>query len=290
MFKQSNRSRAIPGGYQAPFNRASVRRQFFSAIKRHCSEVLDSLRANVLPVFYRVHDTPNELPSNFNDILVVATWSWARKFHLVGDPPWAGEQVRNLPTFIPSPDVEFFFSWVYWAAYGTLQAWSQLTPPKREEELDWTLPCRDWNFIDWCYESNQAVVESLFESNQSQLAVTHLFHYTDWHPLRETRAQTKKRILEEVCHQLDKKLDQAETLFCDMGFEKAQRVTALEHFDWLAKYQVQELPFAKIARHSGLVREQKTVAHGVKSAAELVIGPGWQHWLRPGKPGRPRKS
>jgi hypothetical protein len=72
-----------------------------------------------------------------------------------------------------------------------------------------------------------------------------------------------------------------------MGIQDAPKVTALEHFDWLVKYKIREIPYGQIAKGDQNKPEQQSVADGVKSAAELVIGPEYKEWLRPGKPGRP---
>jgi hypothetical protein len=100
-------------------------------------------------------------------------------------------------------------------------------------------------------------------------------------------------MLKELKVQLETTLDGAtrvHDILRRSGAVQLPTVIALEHFDRLVKYQIREMPFGQIAREDENGTGQQGIADGVKRAAELVIGPDFKDWLRPGKPGRPRKS
>jgi len=155
--------------------------------------------------------------------------------------------------------------------------------------LTWTLPNRDCDLglildgvkhLDRQLEAVVSAEETLTEYE---------FRATMWNPYSETRAECIRRVLQKVKRDLEAVLDRTEHLCQAVGLEKTPRVTAREHFDWLVLYQVQGVPFSQIGQRENPTREPQSIADGVKTAAAHVIGPGWERWLRPGRPGRPRK-
>ncbi|MFL5530789.1 MAG: hypothetical protein ACJ8BC_02270, partial [Gemmatimonadales bacterium] len=59
-----------------------------------------------------------------------------------------------------------------------------------------------------------------------------------WNPLNETRDKFTKRTLERIERELERKLDQTESLMAAVGNQKAPGTVSTDHFDWLVQYQV----------------------------------------------------
>src|SRR5262249_17328518 len=64
------------------------------------------------------------------------------------------------------------------------------------------------------------------------------FRSPGWSAVHEKRGQARARILSELQTQLDERLDQVENELEKDGKERVPRKVAVEHFDWLALYQV----------------------------------------------------
>jgi hypothetical protein len=137
---------------------------------------------------------------------------------------------------------------------------------------------------------------------------TYTFRVDGWNMLEEKRGEAQERITKELAEQLLQRLEVQERIAAMVGLEKQPRVVQEEHFDWLASYQVGKESKYQIAKaiaersasyraattrdqKAALLRsEEKKVAKGIASAAELVIGPDWKSWLVPGQPGRPKQA
>ena len=299
MPKSADRGLLLPGEYQWPHDRSHAYRLFFDAIQRLSPEVLQSLRDDVLPVFCMLSEAATHPPLPTDDLLMGNILGWAQKYHLVGSEhnsrtgsgaeklraPLRGAAKDLDPNSFP-PDMQFFLNWVLFAAYGTLKVWAS---EGDGTALAWTLPrrgCQLGLILD--HEHLDRAADELF-SDLSEGLPEYQFHCASWDPQCETRPACIDRILAEVKRQLEPMLDKEENTYQFFGFERTPRLTAKEHFDWLVRYQVQGVRFQRIGRESAVKRETQTIADGVKDAAEHVIGPGWQTWLRPGRPGRPHK-
>jgi hypothetical protein len=185
--------------------------------------------------------------------------------------------------------MKFFLGWVLFAAYGTLRTWAVRRRPPAQ--LQWTLPPRDCELMnlagatDLDYEA-VAMCTPVPEEAPPQ----YHFHAGVWHPFQETREECAQRVLKDVRRQLEAQLDKDEKVFSDLGgFQPTRRVTAERHFDWLTAFQVQLKPLLQIAKRCSPPTTTPSVWEGVRAAAERVIGPGWEEWLRPAQIGRPRK-
>jgi hypothetical protein len=119
-----------------------------------------------------------------------------------------------------------------------------------------------------------------------------------WRIGDESRADAEERILQDLKKQLRDRMAEHESIARLVGYVKTPRILQSDHFDWLALYQVKGLSKYRVAKTVGAsnatpsrVRaNEKKVAKGIENAAELVIGPSWRLWLRPGTPGRPKSS
>jgi hypothetical protein len=116
-----------------------------------------------------------------------------------------------------------------------------------------------------------------------------------WDVRRETRTDAKKRIMDEVERQVERHLDEQERIAKLLYFDPSPDKQKREHYAWLVLYQIEEMRYAAVARkvNEGRGSEpltENTIRIGIKDAANLIIGPGWQDWLRPGEPGRPKRS
>jgi hypothetical protein len=231
--------------------------------------------------------------------LLLVILIWAAEYHLFPrnpDPlpeensgPREGSSLSDLFRKA-NPDAvdNFFWAWLLFAAYATLRAWSEL--PDEPAALHRTLPHCD--FPLWRFANGKQALEAWVEEMlrpQAYEPPQFDFRTAEWRPTQATRAQYIDRVLGEVRSELEKELDRYERICRRLGFEKATKATAEAHFEWLALYQVKEERFAEIARTSSDSPTTQTVHDGAKAAAELVIGPGWQRWLRATRRGRPRK-
>lgn len=108
----------------------------------------------------------------------------------------------------------------------------------------------------------------------------------DWDPLIESRADAEARLSAEVLEELKKAMDRIEQSFQHAGAASPQVKRRVEHFDWLARYQVLKESVSSIARDprlaSGASVDRKTVRSAVQSTAALISVK-----LRPPTTGRP---
>jgi hypothetical protein len=296
--------RLYSGDYVARDDRTQAHRAFFLSIQDHAPEVLKALWQDVLPVARQIVMTP-AFP--FNQDLVSAIYNWARTFHLVTSMNPVDELIRPLEEVRDPhgfelesgslqacyPDWQFFFAWIWAAAFKTLKKWKNSN--KKPARLEWNLPHRDLR-SDGDPEYPRKV-EAAISEHESRLnqpsSLTCSFECRDWNPCAETLAAARKRMKQEVSLQIEKKVEATRKLFdyvTPLINDVAPKAMAVEHFDWLVKYQLQGIPYGRIGKQGATKRGQQTIADGVKHAAELVIGPKFSEWLRPGRPGRPRKA
>jgi hypothetical protein len=285
-------------------HRLVTARNFFLAIEGQAPEVLQTLRDDVLPVYRQIEGETGRTPKQSGELLFDTIWCWAEQFHPVGGEDDAeARQNTEVPAGEPetlaellnpdnfSPEMQFFLGWVLFAAYGTLKAWAG--PQGPPAELRWTLPLRDFE-LGVVLEDTQDLdraAEEQFTLDPAEAPPEYHFRVAAWHPIQESRAECERRALEEVRRQLQVQLDQDERLYRQVaGLQPTKRVMTMQHFDWLVRYQVQRKPLLQIAKHCNPPTTTPSVWQGVRAAAERVIGPGWERWLRRAPRGRPRKG
>ena len=104
--------------------------------------------------------------------------------------------------------------------------------------------------------------------------------------LFEREDQAKARIRETLNKQLDKHLsDHAANADKQPHLESRPEKTH-DHYEWLVMYQVAKNTFTKIAslnKEDGetLGTARARITFGIKTAAELLVGPQFKEWLRP---------
>jgi len=267
-----------PGAYRLEGDRTKVLDLFFAAIRRRAPEVLESLREKVLPVFMARGGSPEPFE--------LALSRWTSQFNLA--PRYDRSRVANLQDqelaelFICEQSLSGFVT-------AILRHWSE-SPPEREAL---TLQQR----IEYSAEDELAVFNTMFalwirtgeiSSSSAPPAPNYAFGCSPWNPRRETRAQARHRILAELTTKVDQALEGEEKRAQLGGLERAPLKQQGDHFEWLVRYQIQGWSHNKIAREYKTFRQ--TVAEGINSASELLIGSAWKFWLRAQKKGgRPRK-
>jgi hypothetical protein len=114
----------------------------------------------------------------------------------------------------------------------------------------------------------------------------------------ESRANAKEAIMGALEAQVEQKLNEvAHIVATEPHLETMPEIHEPEHFHWLVLYQLFEgTTFADVTRKvkklpqgaTDKLRSAKvTITKGIKNAAERLIGPRVDDWLRPGLPGRP---
>jgi hypothetical protein len=202
--------------------------------------------------------------------------AWALKWHLVDSEDrfrWS-----------------FEYSWIRKTAWQLLEHWHK--HPEKAATLDYPAELRLRDEMYEAVETPEEFVQRFFRSDPAPKPddAGYHFHCRKWDLLQETRAKARERILAEVSSQLEVELDREEKRAAGANLESGMKKVALDHFEWLVLYQVKSWPFGRIAKGHSTRRDSQTVSDAVKDAAQLVIGPGWEQWLRPRKPGRPKES
>lgn len=257
------------GEYHFPDDRFDARIAFFLAIQRKAPKVLEDLRNEVLPIYVEVE---RDLSIPLNDLSDVVTYGEApattAALHRIGEAKakWASRWHLCQPVWKPWG---FYIAWVSPVVNLTLQFWSGLEDKARK--LEWTL------------------LSPITASQLMEDPGFYEFVIDGWKMQSETRTQAVERILGWVKKELNEILDEEEKKAKKTRMEKTPRKTSIEHFDWLVQFQILEHTYAAIAKIAKSKVTSQTVSDGVKSAAEVVIGRGWEKWLREGKPGRPPK-
>ena len=91
-------------------------------------------------------------------------------------------------------------------------------------------------------------------------------------PTWRTRRDFKAYVLREVTRATDDYCDRTETAALAAGLKRAPRKRRVEHFDWLARYQVKGESFAFIARTASFKFEggRQTVRKAITELAEYI--------------------
>jgi len=166
--------------------------------------------------------------------------------------------------------------WVLDTAVDTLNLWHWVL--NHQGELDGDTLC--WDYPSEGFWPGKPPV---FEPSKK----------AGWKTLLETKTAYKKRIMEEIKQELEKYLDMVERQAEEAGITgKVKEKEALEHFEWLVKYQIKRYDYVDIAREyykrddiTSDSSETKAVKQGIGRTAKFI-----GLTLRPGKAGRPPKN
>ena len=124
------------------------------------------------------------------------------------------------------------------------------------------------------------------------------FSTVGWSPCNEPRPQARKRIKDAFKQRLNEYLDKVEHEAKTAGMERTPQELREEDFERLVCFQVQGLNIAEIVRNhceseddeDSRESARKVVPARIDQAAQLVAGPSWKEWLRPRKPGAPKRE
>ena len=242
-----------------------ARMLFLKAVQKVEPKVLENLQDGPFKVFLRGPVTADELPD--------ALKQWLKQWHF------------------PCPPEDD--DWCFQRALDTLQAWRTH---------------REWRGKQWAPARAPLYVQAI---DPRELAFSFTLKEPDptkseretldwWEPQIERKADATSRVDKAFQQAWKAHVEKVEHLFTrgvkkrpseeqldwpvgdwPVGHERTPQKRALEHFEWLARYQVQEWSYEEIRRHYDLL-QRKTVEAGVKDAKALV---GLE--LRPAKRGRP---
>ncbi len=173
-----------------------------------------------------------------------------------------------------------------------------------ESVLEWA---RRWHLGDeWCLEVAQRTMSLWYESELARERLSLDVNFAMWYPLltddertvelrlygwdpsMERREDAEVRVRTTFENAMKQAFDQAQQLAQQRGLRSTPVKRQSQHFEWLARYQVQEWNQADIA---GFYLGDKskplvdTVRDGLRTTAELI-----RLTLRKPKPGRPRKN
>ncbi len=172
--------------------------------------------------------------------------------------------------------------------------------------LSWFEPVVLQSFMCWALHPEEVTPRWHFQDDYSVIARSETppafcFETDGWAVLREPASafrQRVKQLFEATLRQyMAKRLppDDEHAASAQESFPRLPTKFAPHHFDWLVRYQVLGESFRDIGAVSnddqnGAGQPHLTAMKGVKTAAEAVIGPAYQKWLRPpSKGGRPKK-
>jgi hypothetical protein len=163
--------------------------------------------------------------------------------------------------------------------------WSIQEPaPARETPLE--ASWEEVEFLDFLDEAG-LLPGPLVESPST--VPRHTITVAGWNPLTESRQAARQRLLQEAACRIDAELGEARARLERIGAVRIPAKVQLDHFDWLAWFQLTDTTYADLTEGIGQQHRQ-TVERGVKKAAKFLVGPWWGHWLRPAPRGRPRRG
>jgi hypothetical protein len=113
----------------------------------------------------------------------------------------------------------------------------------------------------------------------------------------QTRREAKAAMKAAAEQQIEQILGETARKMCTKPYlEPRLDKRSVEHFEWLVLYQIGKRNYAEVSRaldpepEGSIISDTKTKTSGIKSAAELLIGPRYVEWLRPGRRGRQPRS
>lgn len=89
-----------------------------------------------------------------------------------------------------------------------------------------------------------------------------------WEPTREPRGAARARIIATLTALLDADLDVVESAYRNQGYQSAPEKRSLEHFEWLARYQLKRETMEEIARGAGVA--EQSVSEAINSVKDLL--------------------
>jgi hypothetical protein len=257
-----------------PAERRRIRLLFLEEIRQCVPDVLTFLRDRI---HARSH-APTSKPRRGYRVLGPPHDQWARLFHLLGaDPDLSVEEASK---------------WIVEAGRRTCRYWDE--HPEAKDPPTWS-PCAADEELG---EPRQYDPEwrSDLQEVRERLRCPFRFECAAWDPLSTRRADYVRLTKQMFDDKLREELDHVESVL--RAFRNrdapAQRDND-HHYRWLAQYQCGGLSHTKIAedhqRRTGDEVVRYGVSLGVKRAAQLLIGPYWESWLRPhGRSGAPRSG
>jgi len=174
--------------------------------------------------------------------------AWARRWNLT--PNWCGRAAYNV------------------LARAALAA-------ERHEPLPVSLTLPEWLMVNLRAVMPRAVVPVFAYANWREFPPTYA-------PCCERRVDAKRRIMTMLETMVDDELDRREAASLASGARPTAPARAVDHFEWLVRYQVRGVSYNHIAQATG--RSRQAVTEAIAETAEFLDLP-----LRRSSPGgRPR--
>jgi hypothetical protein len=180
-------------------------------------------------------------------------------------------------------------AWLLQKCWNTLGSWAQ--EPESLRALDWAEEDFDPPIsgpTEFLRNISFQALTGLIISKPFAIPEMFRFEIPHWDQYSETWGEFTVRARAALDRELKVLRDQNEQLCRDYNLRDASGKTSDDHFIWLTRYQIQGWSLNKIAKEYH--RTWPAVQEAVEGTAKLLIGPGWEYWLRPRKPGRPRHS
>jgi len=243
--------------------------EYFSAIRRVHPTVLEDLHQTVLPSFrvalsnLGIQPPPGEhwpgipkLEDRVLDVLQPLFNAWYGRYCFTG---WKGEMSGG----------ERLVNCLESIVLSTLWEWSN---GRGAQPLDWDLADK---VVVGAYLFRAAPLEVVLDG---------------WQLRAETVQSFRDRANSAFEQSLSRYIEHTHSTRPDEHV-RLRRPNVARHFDWLVRHQIKEESYAAISRGllPGFDADPRAVGQGVRSAAEALIGPGFETWLRPpAKGGRPK--
>jgi hypothetical protein len=269
----------------ARYSRDRARDLFLHAVQQCEPRVLKDLQNGPFRLFRKL---PKTLEVPKADASTEELEHWARQFHLLPEfelqhDPFAKSLMQWLKdSHLPHPPVDD--DWCWRRAVLTLGMWRKFphlvgrwAPRIGRSFLGRALADRPFSFS----LEPMALGVDLTRLELKEPTVGH-FVFPSPDLEMERAAGARQRILKAFAEALNRHMQELRGRFeSSLGWASTRQKRKLQHFEWLARYQVQHWSYERIRREYN-VRERKTVEDAVKRTAELVGLP-----LRPAKGGRP---
>jgi hypothetical protein len=135
---------------------------------------------------------------------------------------------------------------------------------------------------EWLPDAKPVTAELFRDEFGSDITITPPSY--QWNPRFETRANAQAAIMQQCAREVRRQLDAAEAELKSAGaLPTPLKSAGVEHFQWLARYQVNSEPYAAISRSA--FRSRQAVMAAIQDTARLILLP-----LRePDRRGRPSK-
>lgn len=260
------------------------------------------------------------------ETVMAAVWGWARRYNLVADQATLRRIAAEFGDDPLLPEMAYHKS-VLLVAYRTLRAWA--SSPEARAELSWHRPEDDKVEFDdealglfhglpdhvshgedgtegefVCRQRDSREADPLQGDHRRYEIV---FRPLKWDPFEETPAEAAGRIAKSFRRHLARMLaahhevvrgpaDKDDRAREVGDVVKAGATLNPRHARWLVLHQVCGLPFSTIGEADPLYKDREPsklstiVGREVRDAAELLLGPRYELWLRPSSAGRPPGS